>query len=405
MTGSSFTLPIYNGGTYDFTVDWGDGNSDDVTAWNDSGKSHTYSGSDTYEISITGTIIGWKVDYYADRNKIYEIKSWGPLQIGSSGSQFRGCNNLTVTATDVLNTTGVTSMFRMFYTCYNVASIPNINQWDVSSVTNMQGMFSNAYQFNEDLDWSDTSSLTNITNMFTNASSFNGSVAGWDVSGVIGFIGVFSRARSFNQDLDTWDVSNATSMSRMFYDCEDFNGNVDNWDVSKVLDLGEVFSGCESFNRDISGWDTRSATDTNGMFAGCTVFNQDLNSWDVSSVRYMRSMFNSCSAFNQNLAAWDVSNVYSMYLMFRFCSSFNQSFFGNWDISGITQDFNDIFEGCALSTANYSTMLINLEAQYPGPIEETTFNAEPATYNPTASAAHSSLRNTYDWDIEDGGLA
>ena len=38
----TFTLPIYNGGSYDFVVDWGDGNNEPITTFDDPGMTHTY---------------------------------------------------------------------------------------------------------------------------------------------------------------------------------------------------------------------------------------------------------------------------------------------------------------------------------------------------------------------------
>ncbi len=46
--------------------------------------------------------------------------------------------------------------------------------------------------------------------------SFNGDISDWDVSDVTDMSGMFSDADSFNGDISDWDVSNVTDMSHMF---------------------------------------------------------------------------------------------------------------------------------------------------------------------------------------------
>ena len=80
-TGSSgtheITLPLLlDEGTYDFTVDWGDGTTEQV-ADPTSPVSHTYEESGEQTVSITGTIDGWAFDGGGDRLKLHRVSSWG----------------------------------------------------------------------------------------------------------------------------------------------------------------------------------------------------------------------------------------------------------------------------------------------------------------------------------------
>jgi hypothetical protein len=52
-------LPLVNGGTYNFIVDWGDGTQDTITTWNQAETLHTYATAGTYTLSISGTISEW----------------------------------------------------------------------------------------------------------------------------------------------------------------------------------------------------------------------------------------------------------------------------------------------------------------------------------------------------------
>ncbi|WP_040819975.1 BspA family leucine-rich repeat surface protein [Thalassobium sp. R2A62] len=54
----------------------------------------------------------------------------------------------------------------------NGNAIPDITDWDTSSVTRMWGMFSRADAFNQDIGSWDTSSVTNMRSLFYRAEAF-----------------------------------------------------------------------------------------------------------------------------------------------------------------------------------------------------------------------------------------
>ena len=105
---------------------------------------------------------------------------------------FYGASNLTLTATDAPNLTGVTDMSYMFG--YASAFNQNISSWDVSTVTNMQYMFYSASAFNQDISSWDVSKVTNMQYMFYSASAFNQNISSWDVSTVTNMQYMFTSA-------------------------------------------------------------------------------------------------------------------------------------------------------------------------------------------------------------------
>ncbi|MHA1748092.1 MAG: hypothetical protein ACTSYF_05545, partial [Promethearchaeota archaeon] len=128
-------LPLESNGTYAFIVDWGDDSNDTITIWNQLEVTHTYASEGIYTINITGMIVGWRFNNGGDKLKILEIQQWGCLRLGNSGTYFYGCSNLEHTATDILNLTGTTNLYRAFMICRNLGNNGNMSSWDVSSVT------------------------------------------------------------------------------------------------------------------------------------------------------------------------------------------------------------------------------------------------------------------------------
>jgi len=213
---NQITLPLVSNGTYDFTVNWGDGNSDTITTYNQAEITHTYAAAGTYDVSISGEIVGWSFGGTGDSQKLLEVTNWGSLGFGNTHGQFYGCQNLTVSAVDKPNLTDTTSLYSAFFNCFALINIPAIDDWDTSGIMNMSYMFYQATAFNGDIFGWDTSGVTNMSCMFYQATAFNADISGWDTTDVTNMSYMFWGATSFNNDLSAWDVSNVTDMSYMF---------------------------------------------------------------------------------------------------------------------------------------------------------------------------------------------
>jgi surface protein len=74
-------------------------------------------------------------------------------------------------------------------------------------------------------DW-DVSSVTDMGNMFERASAFNQPIGDWDVSNVTDMSGMFSYNSAFNQDIGNWEVVNVTQ-------CTNFSDNTPQWTLPK----------------------------------------------------------------------------------------------------------------------------------------------------------------------------
>jgi surface protein len=71
---------------------------------------------------------------------------------------------------------------------------------------------------------------------------FNQNISQWNVSNVTNMQGVFLGSLAFNQPIGDWDVSNVTNMNRMFDEAISFNQDISNWCVINIVSEPTNFS-------------------------------------------------------------------------------------------------------------------------------------------------------------------
>tara|TARA_B100000749_G_C18431332_1_gene468087 strand:+ start:1002 stop:1730 length:729 start_codon:yes stop_codon:yes gene_type:complete len=175
----------------------------------------------------------------SDNDNIDEGSVFGcdnPDNVGSIGSNGKCSGKLIVSnellksivdtrgdySDEAIYTGQVTNMSSLFY---NEFIIYSISGWDISNVTDMSYMF----RFSR----------------FTPSSLSSGGIEQWNVSSVINMKGMFSDASRFSQDISNWDVSNVTNMDSMFFNATEFGRQTDgiaNWCVINISHEPELFS-------------------------------------------------------------------------------------------------------------------------------------------------------------------
>jgi len=88
------------------------------------------------------------------------------------------------------------------------------------------------YHPNGSLNWLDVSEITDMSFLFYKNEKFNGDISKWNVSSVTNMAGMFAESM-FNGDISKWDVSKVYSMAGMFAESK-FSQDISNWDLSKV---------------------------------------------------------------------------------------------------------------------------------------------------------------------------
>ena len=456
-------LPLVENGTYDFTVQWGDGTTSRITSWDDPDKLHTYPTPGIYTVEIEGIIVGWQFNislleikekwpdgfgnyvsenpemgaedlyFIFDERKIVEISQWGTLAFGDTDSQFLGCANMNIIALDAPDLSKTTSLFGAFAACHGLTDVPGMANWDVSTITNgwalfyragafngsvsnwdtssfttIRSIFSYAESFNQDLSKWDTSNVLDMAYAFNNAAKFNQDIGMWDTSNVTNmahaFANVFSPAftHSFNQDIGGWDTSNVTNMEGMFLNAHNFNRDLSLWDTSSVTNIRALFHGALLFNGDVSSWNTSSVTDFSFAFRAAGAFNRDIGGWDTSAATSMSDMFALADSFNQNISGWDTSRVVDMSRMFIGAEVFNQNL-GGWNVSALENANEMLSQAYSLGTPNYDALLVGWASQTVQ--RDVVFSAGNTKYSPGISArSRQKLIDEYNWTITDGGM-
>ncbi len=270
----SITIPTAGRG-YNYTVHWGDGSSESGQTGN---ATHRYASAGDYTVSIGGVFPRIYFNNRGDKRKIREVTQWGNIAWTSMEKAFYGANNLTVTATDVPDLSGVTDMSNMFRgaTSFNV----DISGWNTVAVTNMSYMFNGATSFNQDIGGWNTGSVTRMSGMFERATSFNQDISGWNTGSVTRMSGMFERATSFNQNIGGWNTATVTTMYYMFAGATDFDQNIGGWNVEAVTTMFSMFNGVTlsptNYDALLVGWDAQNLTPRVTFHGGASKYSSDV---------------------------------------------------------------------------------------------------------------------------------
>ena len=163
---------------------------------------------------------------------------------------FHECTSLT-TIQDItnLNTANVTSMYLMFGSCNNLATL-DVSHFNTENVTNMSGMF-NVCSSLTTLDVSRfvTSKVRNMSYMFAGSDKLTTlDVSNFNTESVVYMSWMFAGCSELTAlDLSNFNTKNVTDMSDMFLQCYNLiTLNLSNFNTANVTDMGGMFANCKS---------------------------------------------------------------------------------------------------------------------------------------------------------------
>lgn len=140
------TLNCVNVGTFDATIDWGDGSPvQTITSYNDPNLTHTFpSAGVDYQIRISGILPGmlnFNGAGSATRPILRSVDNLGSTGLQRMDSCFRSCDNLTSFTPGDCDTSQLTDMGYTFNDCGGLTGTLDLSAMDFSSLETMDFCF------------------------------------------------------------------------------------------------------------------------------------------------------------------------------------------------------------------------------------------------------------------------
>ena len=330
-------------------------------------SSNSFSSLETVDLTYLDTsqvTTMYRMFYYCSSLTSLDVSSFDTSKVTNMSSMFEYCRGLTSLDVSNFDTSNVTDMSYMLSSCGGLTNL-DVSHFDTSNVTDMSYMFRNCSSLTSlDVSHFDTSNVTDMSYMFWGCSSLTSlDVSHFDTSNVTDMGSMFyvcSDLTSLN--LSNFDTSSVTTMSYMFYVCSDLISlNLSNFDTSSVTTMSSMFSGCSGLTSlDVSHFDTSNVTSMSSMFSGCSrLTSLDVSHFETSNVINMSSMFSNCSSLGSlDVSNFDTSNVTDMSSMFAVCRSLTNLDVNSFDTSKVT-NMSGMFNNCRslieLDLSNFDT--------------------------------------------------
>lgn len=219
--GETVTIPCQNNGTFNAVVDWGDGSTSNVTAWNDANLTHEYVTPGVYEIMVSGSFPNVYFNNGVDSGKVLRVLQLGDVGWSSLRGAFSGCNNLYYFKASPCVTSGVTDFSFMLFNCSGFIDPPDLSGLDTSSATLAIAMFEGLESMTSPPDLSDFdgSMMVDQSGMFRRWSSITAwpdvsSLASPAVTNLFRFVSNGSSTPiGIDSNLHLLDISSVTNLN------------------------------------------------------------------------------------------------------------------------------------------------------------------------------------------------
>jgi len=346
----SFTLALKSDQTYDFTVDWGDGNIEAITS--STNQVHQYDTAGFYDVKVIpqedGT--GFPGFYYVGTNddtKITQLRQWGGIKFSYFADSFWGCSNMEMLATDACDVDAVESMYRAFNFCSSMVNPPIFKS--TANVTTMGLMFGSCTGLTAPAVTSNLTNCTVVTSMYSGCTSLASfPVMDFSSSSVIAAATFLNGCSSLTGAAPSYDMSSFTSANKFYSNCSGITSipYCDTGSVTTGSGLTQIFNGCSSVTT-FGGLNFAGINGSAGgsHFTGCS---------SATTISALDNMTNVTSGFTFNgmssmtsFPAVDVSSFTNLSDFFKNCSSMVTA--PSLTTTACT-DMGYMFYGCTLLT-------------------------------------------------------
>jgi hypothetical protein len=252
---NTFILRCGNYGVYSAIIEWGDGTTSTITAWNDADLTHVYSVGGVYTVKISGHLPWINFIDTGDKLKVMSIENWGGNEWESFDNSFFGCRNMVINATDTPVLSNLTQgtdgrFFRAFYNT-GITTIPNFKNWSSEYIFVAPSMFNGCL------------SLTNLDMSgmnFSNCTSFG-------TSGVEGMFNGCINLDSINVTGMILNSVNNVSCGVMFQNIGTFDlAGLDTWNIGKINAFNNFLNNSKittvEYDKLLISWDNQDAVNS-----------------------------------------------------------------------------------------------------------------------------------------------
>ena len=203
----------------------------------------------SFENARPTTTYSW-FDYMSNLQSITGMNYLNTSEVTNMSDMFFSCSGLTSIDVSGFNTDKVTSMTRMFYGCSELTSL-DLRNFNTENVITMNGMFAACDNLaSVDVSSFNTSNVVNMDGVFNYCVSLTDlDVSNFNTAKVTDMTGMFGNCRGLTRlDLTNFNTAQVTSMSYMF----NYSDNLvaifvgDNWSTDAVTWSRDMFRGCTS---------------------------------------------------------------------------------------------------------------------------------------------------------------
>ena len=315
-----------------------------------------FDGNYSWKLDNQLYISSWSFNNSWSKNckKVVFDKSFADARLTYLDNAFSGMTALdTIVGIEYLNTSEVTTMYRMFYNCQKLKAL-DLSKFNTENVEDFQGIFSNCIAL-EKLNVSNWSNdqITNMNGLFRNLPALKTlTLKDFGTENVTSMYEMFYNCPALESiDISSFNVENVETMVRLFGDCAKAKTiKLGEFNTEALQNSANMFDGCAALESiDLGSINTSNVWDMNSMFKGCAKLKTiDVSGINPENASFLYDMFNGCAALETlDLSKWTV-NTSNVSAMFEGCAKLKEL-----DLTGFNYKDDNMFKGCALLETLY----------------------------------------------------
>ena len=292
---------------------------------------------------VTSLVFGTSTANFLTSGLLERFEYSGSNRITNFGNLFSNCFNLKQVVS--VYTTSGSAFTNAFQNCYNLVSLPPIDCTGVGSSTVSLNAAFNSCTSLETITLTNTSKLTDLTSIF------NGCVNLKDINipnntlppSVTTYQSAFAFCYNLTK-LPIIDATNVTNFSNAFNSSTALDEIIIIGSTSRCTTFGSCFAGCANLRRLPKSFDCRSVTSTGlgTMFSSCAQLKQIPILLNTRNATSMDFMFFNCRSLAY-IPLFDAQNVTTLQSTFSGCTALKT--IPPFNFSRVTT-FSGTFNGC-----------------------------------------------------------